>query len=135
MRTVLLTRQAVAVAAVAGLGVLGMYAPAIASAAARHTATRTASHPAATRPLARPALPAGQQYACPPAPVGQMTCMSIIKTAAGNRFAALAPADGGTLVRMEHSGFRPEDEGFYQGAGYGWQRFVGGLERVAAGLD
>ncbi len=91
MRTVLLTRQGVAVAAAAGLGVLGMSAPAIASAAARHTAARAASHPAATRPLARPALPAGQQYACPPAPVGQMTCMSIIKTAVGNRFAALAP--------------------------------------------
>ena len=40
----------------------------------------------------------------------------------------LSPADGDTLVPMVHSGFRPEDEGFYQGAGYGWQRFVGGLE-------
>lgn len=47
----------------------------------------------------------------------------------------LSPAEGGTLVRMEHAGFRPEDEGFYQGAGYGWQKFVKGLERVAAGLD
>ena len=46
----------------------------------------------------------------------------------------LAPANGGTLVRMEQSGFRPEDEGFYQGAGYGWQKMVDGLERVAAGL-
>jgi hypothetical protein len=35
---------------------------------------------------------------------------------------------------MEHSGFRPEDDGFYKGAGYGWQKFVNGLERVAAGL-
>src|SRR5437764_1179935 len=47
----------------------------------------------------------------------------------------LSPADGGTLVRMEHSGFRPEDEGFYQGAGHGWRKFVEGLERVAGGLD
>jgi uncharacterized protein YndB with AHSA1/START domain len=47
----------------------------------------------------------------------------------------LTPADGGTLVRMEQSGFRPEDERNYQGAAYGWQKFVGGLERVAAGLD
>jgi uncharacterized protein YndB with AHSA1/START domain len=33
------------------------------------------------------------------------------------------------------SGFRPEDEVNYQGASYGWQRFVAALERVAAGLD
>jgi hypothetical protein len=37
---------------------------------------------------------------------------------------------------MEQSGFRAEeDANFYQGATYGWQRMVGGLERVAAGLD
>src|SRR5438270_820112 len=47
----------------------------------------------------------------------------------------LEPADGGTLVRMQHSGFRPEDEGFYQGAGYGWQKFVDGLARVAGELE
>jgi uncharacterized protein YndB with AHSA1/START domain len=46
----------------------------------------------------------------------------------------LTPTAGGTHVRMEQSGFRPEDEANYQGAGYGWQRFVAGLERVAAGL-
>ncbi len=106
MRTVLLSRQAVAVAAVAGLGVLGMSAPAIASAAARHTAARTASHPAATRSLARPALPAGEHYACPPAPVGQMMCMSIIKTAAGSAFAALAP---GSAAPAANGFYRPTD--------------------------
>jgi uncharacterized protein YndB with AHSA1/START domain len=47
----------------------------------------------------------------------------------------LTPTDGGVLVRMEQSGFRPEDGRAYQGAGYGWQRFVGALERVAAGLE
>jgi uncharacterized protein YndB with AHSA1/START domain len=47
----------------------------------------------------------------------------------------LTPTRGGTLVRLEQSGFRPEDEANYQGANYGWQRFVGGLERVAATLD
>ena len=47
----------------------------------------------------------------------------------------LTPTKGGTHVRMEQSGFRPEDGGFYQGAGYGWQRFIGGLERVTAGLS
>ncbi len=46
----------------------------------------------------------------------------------------LTPTKGGTLVRMEQSGFRPEDESFHQGASYGWQRMVAGLERVAAGL-
>ena len=42
---------------------------------------------------------------------------------------------GGVLVRMEQSDFRPEDEVAYQGASHGWQRFVGGLERVAARLE
>jgi uncharacterized protein YndB with AHSA1/START domain len=48
----------------------------------------------------------------------------------------LTPTKGGVLVRMEQSGFRlgPEDEGFYQGASYGWQKFVSGLERVASRL-
>jgi uncharacterized protein YndB with AHSA1/START domain len=44
----------------------------------------------------------------------------------------LTPTSGGVLVRMEQSGFRPEDETGYRGASYGWQRFISGLERVAA---
>jgi uncharacterized protein YndB with AHSA1/START domain len=47
----------------------------------------------------------------------------------------LTPVKDGVRVRMEQSGFRPEDEAGYQGANYGWQRFIGGLERVVAGLD
>jgi uncharacterized protein YndB with AHSA1/START domain len=47
----------------------------------------------------------------------------------------LAPEAGGTRVRMEQSGFRPEDEANYRGAGYGWQRFIAGLERVAGELE
>ena len=47
----------------------------------------------------------------------------------------LTPVKGGTLVRMEQSGFRPDEEANYQGACYGWQRYFGGLERVVAGLD
>jgi uncharacterized protein YndB with AHSA1/START domain len=43
----------------------------------------------------------------------------------------LTPRDGGTLVRMEHSGFRPEDEGGRQAMGGGWPGIVAGLERVA----
>ncbi len=46
----------------------------------------------------------------------------------------LTPTAGGTLVRMEHSGFRPEDDGGYQAMGGGWPRIVAGLERVAGGL-
>jgi len=46
----------------------------------------------------------------------------------------LTPTTGGTLVRMEQSGFRPEDEANYQGAGYGWQRYIGALERLVARL-
>ena len=47
----------------------------------------------------------------------------------------LTPADGGIHIRMEQSGFRPEDERFFQGANYGWQKMVAGLERVTAGLE
>ena len=47
----------------------------------------------------------------------------------------LTPTKGGVLVRMEQSGFRPEDEAGYQGASYGWQRFIGDLERVVGGLE
>jgi uncharacterized protein YndB with AHSA1/START domain len=47
----------------------------------------------------------------------------------------LTPTKSGVLVRLEQSGFRPEDEANYQGANYGWQRYLADLERVAAGLD
>jgi uncharacterized protein YndB with AHSA1/START domain len=46
----------------------------------------------------------------------------------------LTPTKSGVLVRMEQSGFRPEEERNYQGAQYGWQRYFDGLQRVAAGL-
>ncbi|MGO4515855.1 SRPBCC domain-containing protein [Terriglobus sp. 2YAB30_2] len=45
----------------------------------------------------------------------------------------LAPTQGGTHLRMEHSGFRADQQTAYQGANYGWQKFLGGLERVLAG--
>jgi uncharacterized protein YndB with AHSA1/START domain len=47
----------------------------------------------------------------------------------------LTPAEGGTHVRMEQSGFRPGQEANYKGASYGWQKFIGSLERVVGGLD
>jgi uncharacterized protein YndB with AHSA1/START domain len=47
----------------------------------------------------------------------------------------LTPAEGGTHVRMEQSGFGPDQQAAYQGAKYGWQKFIGNLERVIAGLQ
>jgi len=47
----------------------------------------------------------------------------------------LTPTQGGTSVRMEHSGFGPDQEANYKGASYGWQKFIGGLERVLEKLD
>jgi len=43
----------------------------------------------------------------------------------------LTPTPDGVLVRMEQSGFRPQDEAGFQGMGGGWPRILGGLERVA----
>lgn len=42
----------------------------------------------------------------------------------------LTPAEGGTHLRMEHSGFQANQEAAYCGAQYGWQRFIGNLERL-----
>ena len=42
----------------------------------------------------------------------------------------LTPAGDGTSLRMEQSGFRPDQQAAYQGAHYGWQKFFNNLERV-----
>lgn len=47
----------------------------------------------------------------------------------------LTPTDGGTHLRVEHSGFRPDQEANYKGARYGWMNMVGNLERVVAALE
>ena len=47
----------------------------------------------------------------------------------------LTPTDAGTHVRMEQTGFGPNQDAAYKGANYGWQKFIGGLERVVAGLQ
>jgi uncharacterized protein YndB with AHSA1/START domain len=47
----------------------------------------------------------------------------------------LTPTRAGTLVRMEHSGFRPQDENGFRGMGGGWPRIVERLQEVAGGLD
>jgi uncharacterized protein YndB with AHSA1/START domain len=47
----------------------------------------------------------------------------------------LTPTDTGTHLRVEQSGFGPDREANYKGAQYGWQNFIGNLERVVAGLE
>ena len=46
----------------------------------------------------------------------------------------LTPTDGGTHLRMEQSGFGPDQNAAYHGANYGWQKFLGNLESVLGGL-
>lgn len=46
----------------------------------------------------------------------------------------LTPTEGGTHLRMEQSGFQSEEGADYKGASYGWQMFIGNLERVVGGL-
>jgi uncharacterized protein YndB with AHSA1/START domain len=47
----------------------------------------------------------------------------------------LTPAGAGTHLRMEQAGFRPDQQQAYQGAKYGWQKFLGNLEQVLARPD
>jgi uncharacterized protein YndB with AHSA1/START domain len=47
----------------------------------------------------------------------------------------LTPTSKGTHLRMQQSGFRPDQQQAYQGAKYGWQKFFAGLERVVGGLS
>jgi len=44
----------------------------------------------------------------------------------------LTPASGGTDLRMEQSGFRPDQPQYYEGAKGGWQRFLAALEQLLA---
>ncbi len=47
----------------------------------------------------------------------------------------LSPTERGTLVRMEQSGFGPDQDAAYKGATWGWTKFMGNLERVVAGVE
>ena len=47
----------------------------------------------------------------------------------------LTPTRSGTHLRMEQSGFRPDQQQAYMGARYGWQKFFEELERVVGGLS
>ena len=47
----------------------------------------------------------------------------------------LTPTSTGTHLRMEQSGFRPDQRQAYQGAKYGWQKFFANLEQALARTD
>ena len=44
----------------------------------------------------------------------------------------LTPTSTGTCLRMEQSGFRPDQPQYYEGAKHGWQRFFAALDQVLA---
>ena len=47
----------------------------------------------------------------------------------------LTPAEGGTHLRMEQSGFSPDQKSNYHGAKYGWHKFFGNLERLIGEME
>ncbi|MGB3553185.1 MAG: SRPBCC domain-containing protein, partial [Jannaschia sp.] len=47
----------------------------------------------------------------------------------------LTETDSGTHLRMEQTGFGPDQEQAYRGAISGWNRFLNQLEHVVAKLD
>jgi uncharacterized protein YndB with AHSA1/START domain len=47
----------------------------------------------------------------------------------------LTPTSTGTHLRMEQSGFRPDQQQAYQGAKGGWPRFFSALEQVLARIE
>lgn len=47
----------------------------------------------------------------------------------------LTPTSSGTRLRMEQTGFRPDQQSYYRGATARWQRFLAALEQVVEGMD
>lgn len=47
----------------------------------------------------------------------------------------LTPTTTGTSLRMEQSGFRPDQEQAYQGAKFGWQKFVDAFEETVSRIN
>jgi uncharacterized protein YndB with AHSA1/START domain len=47
----------------------------------------------------------------------------------------LTPTRAGTHLRMEQSGFRPDQRQAYHGANHGWQQFLANLEQLLARTD
>lgn len=48
---------------------------------------------------------------------------------------SLTPKGKGTHLRMEQTGFRPDQKQAFHGARFGWEKFFGSLEQVVAGID
>ena len=47
----------------------------------------------------------------------------------------LTPTNTGTHLRMEQTGFAPDQQRAYHGAQYGWPKFFDNLDRVVGGLS
>ncbi|MGB3337358.1 MAG: SRPBCC domain-containing protein [Devosia sp.] len=47
----------------------------------------------------------------------------------------LEPTPLGTLLRMEQTGFRPDQDAAFKGARASWKQFIAALEKVVADLD
>jgi uncharacterized protein YndB with AHSA1/START domain len=47
----------------------------------------------------------------------------------------LTPTRTGTLLRMEQSGFRSDQQQAYHGARHGWQQYAANLEQLLARID
>ncbi|MCW5709654.1 SRPBCC domain-containing protein [Shinella sp.] len=47
----------------------------------------------------------------------------------------LTPVGAGTTLRMEQTGFKPDQPRYFQGAQAGWPRFLDNLDRVLDNLD
>ena len=46
----------------------------------------------------------------------------------------LTPTGSGTQLRLEHSGFPMDNDAAYKGANYGWQNFLGRMDKVLTDL-
>ena len=47
----------------------------------------------------------------------------------------ITPTGAGAHLRLEQSGFRPDQQQAYQGAQYGWKKFLGNLDETLSRLD
>lgn len=47
----------------------------------------------------------------------------------------LTPTETGTHLRMEQTGFRPDQQPYYRGAMAGWPRFLSALDDVLSRID
>ncbi len=47
----------------------------------------------------------------------------------------LTPSDSGVHLKMEQTGFKPDQDRAYQGAAYGWQKFLADFEQVLTRIN